>query len=32
LTLVDTVSRPALMAMAVRFGATRLIDNTVLAP
>ncbi len=27
---VTTVSRPAVLALAVRFGATRLIDNTVL--
>ncbi len=28
----DTVSRPVLAALAVRFGATRLIDNTELRP
>lgn len=29
---IDTVERPALVAVAVRFGGVRLIDNTVLHP
>jgi pantoate--beta-alanine ligase len=33
LQLVDgPIMRPALLALAVKFGATRLIDNTVLTP
>lgn len=32
LEVVDTVTRPAVLAMAVMFGNTRLIDNTVLEP
>jgi len=32
LTAVTTLSRPAVLAMAVFFGATRLIDNRVLRP
>jgi pantoate--beta-alanine ligase len=29
---LDVVDRPALVSLAVRFGATRLIDNTILRP
>jgi pantoate--beta-alanine ligase len=29
---IDTIERPAVLAMAVFFGATRLIDNTILTP
>lgn len=29
---IDTVARPALLAVAVRYGGVRLIDNTVLRP
>jgi pantoate--beta-alanine ligase len=32
LDAISTVERPALAALAVFFGATRLIDNTLLAP
>jgi pantoate--beta-alanine ligase len=32
LTPIDTVARPAVLALAVFFGKTRLIDNRVLAP
>jgi len=29
---VDVLERPALLALAVHFGKTRLIDNTLLPP